>query len=120
VTKKQRAEIAAIERVVRPGGVTMFRSYLPLPHSAFYTAVLRARAKGAGPVEQEQEGEMPIIGENIVAHVEGGFLVLRIELATDLGLSSSGKTRLVATSRGSVAVPGTDVKLGLNVFRKEG
>jgi len=36
----------------------------------------------------------------------------------DLGPSASGKTTLYATTRGNVAIPGTDFKLGLTVFKK--
>ena len=35
----------------------------------------------------------------------------------DEGLSSSRKTRIVASSRGNQLVPGTDVYVGLNAYR---
>lgn len=47
------------------------------------------------------------------------LLVIRVDLTKDLGLSSTGKTRIIATMSGNAEVPGhEDVKLGLNVSKK--
>lgn len=43
------------------------------------------------------------------------ILTLTIDLAGDEGPSKSGKTRVVASSRGNISIG--DVKLGLNVYR---
>jgi hypothetical protein len=58
--------------------------------------------------------------KNVAMHVEHGKLVVTIDLAQDLGPSSSGKSVMIATTEGNVEVPGApDVKIGLNVYRKK-
>lgn len=49
--------------------------------------------------------------------VEGDEVVIRFPLNGEEGLSSSKKTRIVASSRGNQLVAGTDVYVGLNVYR---
>ena len=56
--------------------------------------------------------------ENIDMKVTGDTLTITINLKHDGGLSKSQKTRIIASSRGNVAVPGTDATLGLNIYRK--
>jgi hypothetical protein len=56
--------------------------------------------------------------QNVSMSVEKNELVIRVRLDKDLGLSTSGKSRIVATTSGNVSVPGSeDVKVGLNVYR---
>ena len=40
--------------------------------------------------------------ENVKVTLEGNELVVRMDLTQDLGLSKSGKTRLVASTKGNV------------------
>ena len=54
--------------------------------------------------------------ENIEMTRNGDTLLIKVDLAKRIGPSGSGKTTIVATSSGNVSVPGTDVKLGLNVY----
>ena len=55
---------------------------------------------------------------NVIAKVEGDLLVLTVDLTVEGEKSKSGKSTLVASSRGNQAVPGHEnVKFGLNVFR---
>ena len=49
--------------------------------------------------------------------LEGDEVVIRFPLNGDEGLSSSKKTRIVASSRGNQLVAGTDVYVGLNAYR---
>lgn len=57
---------------------------------------------------------------NIELRVEHGKLIVTIDLSTELGPSSSGKSVMIATTEGNVEVPGApDVKIGLNVYRKK-
>ena len=59
-----------------------------------------------------------MLGENILAAVEGDKLTLVIDLSEDLGPSSSGKTNIVASTRGSLVIPNhPHLKLGLNLFK---
>jgi uncharacterized membrane protein YvbJ len=56
---------------------------------------------------------------NVVVSREGDTLVLKVDLTKTLGPSRSGKTTVVASTEGNVAVPGDkDIKVGLNVYRK--
>jgi hypothetical protein len=56
--------------------------------------------------------------KNVTLSVDKNELVIRVDLTKDLGLSSTGKTRIIATTAGNAEVPGhEDIKLGLNVFK---
>ena len=58
--------------------------------------------------------------QNVEFEVEGDQLVIRIDLGQELGESSSGKSVIIATTGGNVAVPGREaVKVGLNVYRPQ-
>ena len=58
--------------------------------------------------------------ENIQMEVQGETLVIRVDLRKEYGLSSSGKSVIVASTGGNVAVPGREeVKIGLNVYRPQ-
>lgn len=55
--------------------------------------------------------------ENATMRVEGNKLVIEIDLAGDMGVSSSGKSKGIASSHGNVRVEGRpDVMVGFNVF----
>jgi hypothetical protein len=57
---------------------------------------------------------------NVEFEVEGDQLIIRIDLNQELGVSSSGKSVIIATTGGNVAVPGWEaVKVGLNVYRPQ-
>ncbi len=62
-------------------------------------------------------GKEPIM-ENIEVKIEGDTLTIKVDLSVDLGLSKSQKSRNIATTRGSVNIPGTDAIMGLNIYRK--
>lgn len=61
-----------------------------------------------------KENEM----ENMEMTVEGNTLTIKVNLESDLGLSKSGKTRIIATSRGNAKIPGTDATIGLNIYKR--
>ena len=57
---------------------------------------------------------------NVEFEVQGDQLIIRIDLSQELGVSSSGKSVIIATTGGNVAVPGWEaVKVGLNVYRPQ-
>lgn len=57
-------------------------------------------------------------GQNVSMHVNGSMLVIEVDLSQSLGVSASGKSDIIATTGGNVAVPGQEeVKVGLNVYR---
>lgn len=55
---------------------------------------------------------------NVKVSVKGDVATITIDLKANLGPSASGKTVMVATTRGNVTIEGTDVVLGLNAYRK--
>jgi len=58
--------------------------------------------------------------ENIQIEVQGNTLVIRVDLSKAYGLSGSGKSVIIASTGGNVAVPNRDeVKIGLNVYRPQ-
>ncbi len=57
--------------------------------------------------------------KNVEMKVEGNFLVIRVDLSKEFGPSSSGKTTIIASTEGNVAIPDRDEKVGLNVYRKK-
>jgi len=61
---------------------------------------------------------MTMIGENVQVEVKGSILTIQVDLSQTFGLSSSGKSIIIASSGGNVSVPGHgDGKVGLNVYR---
>ena len=59
----------------------------------------------------------PPLGKNVLVKIEGDLLILTIDLTQNFGPSSSGKSTIIATTSGNVAIPGTDAKLGLNLYK---
>ena len=55
--------------------------------------------------------------KNCTLAVDGDTLTVTINLKERNGLSSSGKTVIVATTEGNVAIPGFEhIKLGVNAY----
>jgi ABC-type dipeptide/oligopeptide/nickel transport system ATPase component len=59
------------------------------------------------------------LGTNVTAKLEGKILTITIDLSERNGASGSGKSVIVASTGGNVAIPGTDVKIGLNAYVKK-
>jgi len=51
--------------------------------------------------------------------VTDNILTITVDLSKQYGKSSSGKSTIVASTEGNRDVPETDLKIGLNVYRKE-
>ena len=57
--------------------------------------------------------------KNVEMKLEGNILTIKVDLTKEFGPSSSGKTIIIASTEGNVAVDGhEEVKVGLNVYRK--
>ena len=65
-----------------------------------------------------KETEAKVIGSNVAYVINGNLLTITVDLSKRLGPSSSGKTTIVATSSGNQLIPGTEAKLGLNIYVK--
>ena len=61
------------------------------------------------------------LGSNVHAEVKAGQLILTVSLDAPATLSATGKTMVLASTRGNQAVAdggGEPVYVGLNVYRK--
>jgi hypothetical protein len=57
--------------------------------------------------------------KNVDLSIEGNILTIKVDLSKDFGVSSSGKSIIIATSEGNYALPGREEKVGLNVYKKK-
>ena len=57
--------------------------------------------------------------KNVQMAVAGNILTITVDLTKEFGPSSSGKTIIIASTEGNVAVPDRNEKVGLNVYRKK-
>jgi hypothetical protein len=58
--------------------------------------------------------------KNVAIEVEDSILTLKVDLSKEFGPSSSGKTIIIASTEGNVAIEGhEEVKIGLNVYKKK-
>ena len=57
--------------------------------------------------------------KNVQMAVAGNILTITVDLTKEFGPSSSGKTIIIASTEGNVAVSERDEKIGLNVYRKK-
>jgi hypothetical protein len=58
--------------------------------------------------------------KNVEMKVEGNILTIKVDLTKDFGPSSSGKTIIIASTEGNIAIPEKEeVKIGLNIYKKK-
>ena len=58
--------------------------------------------------------------DNVKMTVKANILTVEVDLSKDFGPSKSGKTVVIATTRGNAGVPdNSDVRVGLNVFKNK-
>ncbi len=55
--------------------------------------------------------------ENVKWEVKDDKLIIEIDLTKEFGLSKSGKTITIASTRGNQKIEGTDAVIGLNVYK---
>ena len=55
--------------------------------------------------------------ENVVMRIEGEKLIIEIDLSVKGKPSKSGKSVVIATTRGNAQIPERDELIGLNVYR---
>ncbi len=56
--------------------------------------------------------------KNVSMSVKGTKLIIEVDLSQDFGLSSSGKSVVIASTEGNKDITGTDnVIIGLNVYK---
>ena len=59
-----------------------------------------------------------VIGQNVDTQVKDGKLIVTIDLGAQGTRSSSGKSVVIASSRGNAFISEAGVTLGINVYRK--
>lgn len=57
--------------------------------------------------------------KNVEMSVDGNILTIKIDLTKEFGPSASGKTIIIASTEGNVAVGDRPEKVGLNVYRRK-
>lgn len=58
--------------------------------------------------------------KNVEMKVEGNILTIQVDLKKEFGPSSSGKTVIIASTEGNIAIDGhEEAKIGLNVYKKK-
>jgi hypothetical protein len=56
--------------------------------------------------------------KNVEMRVDGTILHITVDLDKDFGPSASGKTTIIATTKGNQELPGRPgIKVGLNVYK---
>ncbi|MDQ5984774.1 MAG: hypothetical protein CSYNP_00470 [Syntrophus sp. SKADARSKE-3] len=58
--------------------------------------------------------------KNVEMSLDGNILTIKVDLTKEFGPYSSGKTIIIASTEGNIAVPEREeAKIGLNVYRKK-
>jgi hypothetical protein len=58
--------------------------------------------------------------KNIELKTEGNILTIKVDLTKEFGPSSSGKTIIIASTEGNIAIEGhEEIKVGLNIYKKK-
>jgi hypothetical protein len=57
--------------------------------------------------------------KNVNVTVKGNIATIVVDLSQSQGPSASGKSEVVASTYGNVTIPGTDVTLGLNAYKRK-
>ncbi len=57
--------------------------------------------------------------KNMEMRLEGTKLTITVDISREFGMSTSGKSLIIASSEGNISIPGKEeVKIGLNVYKK--
>jgi hypothetical protein len=58
--------------------------------------------------------------KNVEMKVADNILTIKVDLTKEFGPSSSGKTIIIASTEGNIAIEGhEEAKIGLNVYKKK-
>lgn len=58
------------------------------------------------------------MAQNIEMKVSGDKLIITVDLSKSYGISASGKSTIIASTGGNIALPGREeVKVGVNIYR---
>ncbi len=71
------------------------------------------------PSKKKEKEKKPKSMQNIEAKLDGNLATMTIDLTQNFGSSASGKSDIVASSRGNRQVENTGVYVGLNVYKQK-
>jgi len=71
------------------------------------------------PIKKEVKAKKEIATQNIEQKLDGNIETLTVDITVDLGTSASGKSTIVASSRGNKQIEGTEVYVNLNVYKSK-
>ena len=58
--------------------------------------------------------------KNVEMKLDGDILTIKVDITKEFGPSVSGKTIIIASTEGNIAIPEKeDVKIGLNIYKKK-
>jgi hypothetical protein len=58
--------------------------------------------------------------KNVEMSLDGKILTIKVDISKDFGLSSTGKTIIIASTEGNQSITDkSDIKIGLNVYKKK-
>ena len=57
--------------------------------------------------------------KNCDMKLNGNILTITVDISKEFGLSSSGKSQIIASTEGNVSIPEKEeIKIGLNIYKK--
>lgn len=57
--------------------------------------------------------------KNVDMKLNGTMLTITVDLSKEFGMSSSGKSMIIASTEGNVSIPEKEeIKIGLNIYKK--
>jgi hypothetical protein len=57
--------------------------------------------------------------KNIEMKLSGNILTITVDVSKEFGLSTSGKSKIIASTEGNISIPEKEeIKIGLNIYRK--
>lgn len=57
--------------------------------------------------------------KNIEMKLTGNILTITVDVSKEFGLSTSGKSKIIASTEGNISIPDREeVKIGLNIYKK--
>jgi hypothetical protein len=71
------------------------------------------------PTKKEVKAKKERATQNIEQKLDGSIETLTVDITVDLGTSASGKSTIIASSRGNKQIEGTEVYVNLNVYKSK-
>lgn len=57
--------------------------------------------------------------KNIEMKLTGNILTITVDVSKEFGLSTSGKSKIIASTEGNISIPEKEeIKIGLNIYKK--